>query len=126
MGLLGGLRESQHTFALKVKGGRTLRGFLPDTVSAYRHLLNERVVVEGRASFRPEGGILLIHAVSLREATEADTVWETLPRPAPRTVEEIAPRRPLPGGKSGFAHLLGKWSGTETDEEIADALEELG
>ncbi len=124
-GVLDQMTHSRRSFLLRLDTG-TLRGILPsDNLNAYRHLLGERVVVEGEATFRPSGTVSVIVAQSIRPATPQDSIWEQAPRPRPRTLSELRPRTPLPPGASGFDRIFGKWPGDETDEEITVALEEM-
>ena len=57
----------------------------------------------------------------------------TFPDPLGRTPEQILidrerilaksrPPKPVPGGGSAIAYIMGKWPGDETDEEIEEAL----
>jgi hypothetical protein len=46
-------------------------------------------------------------------------------RQRPRSLADLKPRIPPPPGSNGFAEIIGKWPGDETDEVIQAALDEL-
>lgn len=50
-----------------------------------------------------------------------------LSRPAepPAWVGELKPRNPAYADKNGFADIIGKWPGDESDEVVAAALEKM-
>ena len=110
---------------MKLKGGRSVFIITPDAIDTYRHRHNEHIVAGGKASRRPYLRVVGSKETAIQSANEVDAFLNSPPTSPPRTVEEIMPRRPLPGNANGFAHLLGKWPGTETDEEIAALLEEM-
>jgi len=46
-------------------------------------------------------------------------------RKPPQSLDEIKPRVPSPPGTTWIESIRGQWPGDETDEEIANALEEM-
>lgn len=46
-------------------------------------------------------------------------------RKVAQSITDLKPRRPTPEGSTPLAEVVGKWPGTESDEEIRKALNEL-
>lgn len=81
--------------------------------------------MDGEATFRPSGAVSQLIASHIQLATPANDVWEQAPRPRPRSMEEIKPRKPSPPGLSLIDRVFGKWPGDETSEELLAALERI-
>jgi hypothetical protein len=125
-GWLDSLTASRRTFQLKLSSGRTLRGVLPPGDPAvFAPLFMQKVVVDGEAWFRPSGAVAQIIANHIRLATPKDDIWEQVPRPRPRSIEELKPRTPVPPGANVMDLIWGRWPGDESEEEVLKALEEL-
>lgn len=88
-------------------------------------LFGTRVVVSGRAVFRPSGTLLRLEARHIDVADERASVWEQMPRPLFEAAEPGTSYRVRQEPSSGLAAIMGKWPGDETDEEIAAILEHL-
>ena len=121
-GTLDALRFSRRSFSLEVRGGRKIRGFYSPSEIFIKQFFGEKIVVDAEAVFRPSGEVSSITALHIRRAEEGDAIWNTVPKAAPRTVEELQPRRVVPAGGSAFAQIFGAWPGNESDEEIEEAL----
>ena len=120
------LRNSKNSFVLQVKGGRKIRGFYPQSSSgSIASFYAKQVVIDGEAYFRPSGNILSFVASNIRLAGPGDEIWSTIPKAAPRDVEELSPRRAVAAGGSAYAQIFGKWPGDESDEEIEEMLANL-
>jgi hypothetical protein len=125
-GELDTLTGSKRAFCLKLSSGQTLRGILPPgEPDIYAPLFTRKVVVDGEAVFRPSGSVSRIIASHIQPATPSDTVWEQIPRPRPRSLEELRPRIPPPAGSNGMDQVFGQWPGDETEEELLAALKKM-
>lgn len=126
VGVLDMLRRSTQAFALRLDGGDELRGVLVDADMAdVRALLGCRVVVQGKAVFRPSGRVLRVDARAINEGTNEPTFWSKMPHANPAVGELKAYRQPQ-SSISGVNAFFGKWPGDESDEELLRGLEELG
>lgn len=126
-GWLDSLTASKRAFQLKMSNGRVLRGRLPPHDPAdYAPLFARKVVVDGEARFRPSGDVALIVASHIQLARPADDVWEQVPRPRPRTLEDVLPSEPFPPGSNPIDRIWGTWPGDESMEELLDALRKMG
>jgi hypothetical protein len=125
-GWLDQLTGSKRAFNLKLSSSQILRGLLPPgDPRTYASLFTQKVVVDGEARFRPSGAVSLIVASSIRPASPSDAAWEQVPRPRPRSLEELQPRTPAPVGTNRMERVFGHWPGDESPEELLAALEEM-
>ncbi|MFP4248150.1 MAG: hypothetical protein ACLFU7_00750 [Armatimonadota bacterium] len=124
-GRLDMVRASTSAFGVVLETGEEIAGVLVDgDVRRIGDLLTRPVMVEGTAVFRPSGNVLRLEATSVHETDEIERVWSELPRPRESRIErsELIQRQ---GPRSGIAAIVGSWPGDETDEEIAELLEEI-
>jgi len=86
--------------------------------------LDEQVIIEGLAEFRPSGSLLRVDADAIRNASAADASFSVLPLPEIRRnyQKEAATVRP---GQKPYASIFGQIPGNESDEEFAAAVAEL-
>lgn len=124
-GRLDMLRVSTETFAIQLDTGEEVRGvYAGGDFGRLRALLRERVLIDGRAVFRPSGRLLRVDAESIEIGEDAGEFFSRIPRPG---VAEAAPsryRKPQTGF-TGVNAIFGRWPGDETEEELVVALEEL-
>jgi len=126
VGILDQLTGSKRAFQLLMTNGQTVRGVLPQgNISSYASLFQKKVTVDGEASYRLSGKLALITASHIQIATEADKAFEHLPRPRPRSLNEVQPRLLPAYGTNGMGAVFGRFSTDETDEEIFAALQEM-
>lgn len=85
--------------------------------------LDQDVVIEGLAVFRPSGKLLRVDADAIASAGAGDSYFSTLPLPGVADYAAAARTRP---GVSPYKELLGMIPGEETDEEFLKAVEEIG
>lgn len=97
----------------------------PGGPDAFAPLFGERVVVDGEARFRPSGAVSTLLASLIQAATPADAGWERVPRPRPRSLEDLKPRTAAPPGTNRMERVFGHWPGDETEEELLAALEKM-
>ena len=126
-GKLDTLTNSRRVFILKPQSGGTIRGFYPQSFSgSIASLYGRTVIVDGEATYRPSGAISSIIASSLRVAGDDDAIWSSAPKAPPRSIDDLAPRRPVAAGGSPYAQIFGAWPGEESDEEVEKMLANLG
>jgi hypothetical protein len=123
-GWLDQIRHSDRMFTLKLESGPILRGVAegiePDQLA---RLFGKKAIVSGTAVFRPSGRVLRLEADRIEAAGADFSSWSSVPRPL---WGGAAPSLRHPQGpRTGVNAIIGQWPGTETDEEIAQALEEL-
>jgi hypothetical protein len=124
-GRLDSLKRSRRSFSL-ISQGRTIRGFFPSEDNhKYQVLWGKNVVIDGEAVFKPSGDLSFIAASHIQAAKEGDKIWENIPRPSPRSIDEISPRNFVYAGSSGAARIFGQWPGDESDEDVIAALEAI-
>jgi hypothetical protein len=88
-------------------------------------LFGKRVLIFGKAHFRPSGNLLRVDATHFRAATENDSFFAKIPLPiGGRTVKPLAAHREKM--TRGLNAALGQWPGDESDDEIQAARKELG
>ena len=87
--------------------------------------LNQRVLIEGIAHYRPSGSLLRIDAEAIDHAGPGDAFFSTLPPPELRRdyILEASRGRPL---QTPYESIFGILPGDESEDEFAAAVEELG
>ncbi len=124
-GRLDMIRVSTKSFELALQKGDRVRGVFgagaPEELSA---LLDQNVLIEGNAVYRPSGRVLRIDAECVEICATGQKIWEELPSPLGKKLEHSKLRiRQSP--KSGVAAFFGTWPGNETDDELLEALERI-
>jgi hypothetical protein len=125
VGKLDMIRDSTQTFALIMDDGQEVRCMMAEEeVATLTPLFKRRVAVSGRAVFRASGRLLRLEADSVREAAPSDQIFAKIPKP---NASRFDVRRVLKeqSQKHGVAAIIGKWPGDESDEQIAEWLEEM-
>lgn len=93
-------------------------------VVALRDHLNQDVVIEGSAIFRPSGGLLRVDASAIAAAAARDNFFRVIPSGVlMQDVRRAAHLRP--GEKSVYARIFGRIPAEETEEEFAAAIEAM-
>jgi hypothetical protein len=124
-GKLDMIRASTQSFALKLSDGEEVRGVLcGGDVASLTDLFGQDVLVFGRAVYRPSGKLLRIDAEGIQKSTGKDEFFATIPK-GRRPRFDLRDVLHEQKHKKGLAAIMGKWPGTETDEEIEQALREL-
>jgi len=125
VGKLDMLRASTRSFGVILDDGQEVRGVLTEgEIGAISSLMNQRVVVLGRAVFRPSGGLLRVDAGAVAATEDDGAFFSAIPKPVRMNFslrDEVRDRQ----HKFGVAAIIGKWPGDESDEQIAEALKEL-
>jgi hypothetical protein len=119
------LRASTQSFAVLLDDGQEIRGVLREgDVEQISPLLNRRVLVLGKAIYRPSGRLLRVDAEEVIEASGQEAFFSAIPKPVRKQFDLQDNVREQPC-KMGIAAVIGKWPGEESDEEIEQALKEL-
>ncbi len=125
VGNLDVIRASTRTFALKLDNGEEIRGLLATgDVEKLASLFRRRVMVLGKAVFRPSGRLLRIDADEVVPAAVNDRLFSVPPKPQHRALD-VRNAAGQHRRKKGLSAVFGRWPGNETDEEIEQALREL-
>lgn len=125
VGTLDMIRSSTNTFAIKLKDGEEVRGVLIDgKISGVMDLLEQDVLILGKAIYRPSGKLLRIDADEVLRAGDQDQFFASVPKPKPSRFDlrDIVREQQH---KNGVAAIYGKWPGNESDGEINAALREI-
>lgn len=121
-GLLDMIWQSRQGFRLRLDDETEVGGFLIEgDISDLKQLFNRRVVVHGRAVYRPSGRLLRLDAELIEAGPDEPAFWSRIPPPKGRKLDLqpiLKPQTP----KSGVAALFGQWPGDETEAEILEAL----
>jgi len=125
-GMLDMIRVSDRVFELVLKDGQRARAvWVRHEVVELAKYLNSDVTIEGKAVFRPSGGLLRMEAEAIAKAGEKDRHFSVMPRPAQPMGRRAGVSVELKRGESPFAAIYGKWPGEESDAEVRAALEEI-
>jgi hypothetical protein len=85
--------------------------------------LGAKVVVSGMAHYRPSGRLLLVDVEAIDLTRAEDRIFGRMPAARKqRLVLDAA----VAGDAAGVAAFFGTWPGEESDEELLDALKDLG
>jgi hypothetical protein len=123
-GQLDMMRVSDQSFELVLKDRNRVRAvWTGDRFTDMKDQLNQPVLVEGNAVFRPSGSFLRIDAEAVAPSTSADAFFSRLPTPIQKPTNQskyVKHQTPT----TGVGAILGKWPGDETEEELLAALRE--
>ncbi|KYF85462.1 hypothetical protein BE20_14010 [Sorangium cellulosum] len=125
-GLLDMIRASTQSFSIKLDEGEEIRGVLTaGSAEAAGVLLNRRVLVHGRAVYRPSGSILRLDADRIDDGEGAPGFWSKVPKPLfGGRIDQRALYIPQTA-TTGINAIFGRWPGDETDEQFDQAIKEL-
>lgn len=125
VGKLDMIRDSTQTFALLLDSGEEVHGTLVQgELADVTPLFKRRVMVQGKAIYRPSGRVLRIDAELLRDGHDEPGLWSKVPGPLEKPVRATDHRRPQ-GPTTGVNAFWGRWPGDETDEELLRAMDEM-
>ena len=124
-GRLDMIRISDRAFDLLLQDGRKIRAvWAQPEIVGLRDFLGSSVVIEGLAIYRPSGAVLRIDASAIAAARTEDSLFSTIPQPGSGKLDVKLLSRPQ-NQKSGVNAIWGTWPGTETEQELLDALREV-
>jgi hypothetical protein len=125
-GKLDMIRHSTRTFGLLTDQNIEVRGVLDsqDMTESLKAFLGKRVLVLGKAIYRPSGSLLRIDASAVQLGEGQPSLFSKIPiarsaRPA------LMRSKVSDNAKKGVAAFLGTWPGDESDEELAAMVMEL-
>jgi len=125
-GHLDMIRHSTRSFELLLEERRPVRGVLEDAaeMDTLKALLGFKVLVVGKAVYRPSGSLLRIDAQAVASGQGESKLFEKVPGPVEKRPAAV---RYKPGEqvRRGVPGFFGKWPGEETDEELLSMLKEL-
>jgi len=125
-GKLDMIRASDGAFSLELKSGELVHGILAEEQrEELRRTWGDFVKVEGMAIYRPSGSLLRIEAEAIARASERDEFFSAIHMPIRERLDMRTLRQPQTP-RSGMARVFGCWPGDETEEELLDALEQVG
>ncbi len=126
VGTLDMVRASTNSFGLRLDDGQNVRGVLVEgTIVEPAQWLDQRVLVLGQAVYRASGTLLRLDASEVLSGEGQPTFWSRIPASQPqrfdlrRAIREQA-------HKPGAAAIFGQWPGDETDDQIEQALRNIG
>lgn len=120
VGQLDMIRHSTKSFELHLDDGTNVRGVLDNgEIESLTDLFTKRVIVTGRAEYRPSGKLLRVDAESVEDGTGAPSIWSVVPEPISKSSFVQSLRQPQTD-KKGIKSFFGILPGDETDEEILE------
>lgn len=121
-GKLDMIRDSDRVFNLILDAGERLRAvWTGGDTAELADYFKKSIVISGTAVFRPSGTLLRVDAEAIAMAGAKDSFFSTMPKPAIRKPAVLRDRK-----KSGLAEVFGKWPGNESEEELLQALKDMG
>ena len=126
VGTLDMIRRSTRSFGLKLDDGAEIRGVFEsaEPVATLGELFGQRVLVHGRAVYRPSGRPLRIDATAVEPGEGQPALFSKVP--PPMTKKPVLVRESPSGkGKRGVAAFFGTWPGDETAADFERMLREI-
>jgi hypothetical protein len=123
LGELDMIRYSTSAFGLRVKDAEAPCVLVSGNIDDLARLGRREVLVQGRAVFRPSGGLLRIEVDHFEEGNGQPELWRQLPMARSGKLDSAKYRVPQ-GPRSGINAIFGTWPGDETEEEFIAAISE--
>lgn len=123
LGQLDMIRYSTSAFGLRVKDLEAPCVLVSGNIGDLARLAQREVLVQGRAVFRPSGGLLRIEVDHFEEGKGQPEMWRQLPAPRAGRLDSAKLRVPQ-GPRSGINAIFGTWPGDESEEEFVAAISE--
>ena len=92
-------------------------------IEVLSRFLNKKVVIVGKAIYRPSGSVLRVDAQHVEEDSGESTLFSRVPAPIAR--KPAAGRLRIESAKAGVGAFCGTWPGDETDEQRLASLKEI-
>jgi hypothetical protein len=126
VGQLDMIRKSTRSFGLQLDDGSELHGVMEssDDVERLKELFGRRVLVLGKAVYRPSGSLLRIDAHCVEVGEGQPAIFSKTPPARRRRIQQPARKLSSEGWRS-FAQYFGSWPGDETNEQWEEMLLEL-
>ena len=124
-GRLDSLGVSRRVLGLVLEDDTTATAiWAMDGIVNLANFIDQQVVIEGLAEFRPSGSLLRVDADAIRLATSGDSVFSVLPFPERQQNYQQAATAIRPGHKP-YAEIYGLIPADESDEEFAASVETM-
>jgi len=125
-GTLDMIRISTRTFGLRLDDGSHVHCIAEsiDLMDILIKHLGRKVLVLGKAVYRPSGRSLRIDATVVEAGEAQPTVFAKIPPPITRRPVFVR-ETPSSAGKRGVPAFFGIWPGNETDAELQAMLQEV-
>ena len=124
-GQLDMIRRSTRSFGLQLDDGTEVNGVLEnaDEMDQMREFFGKRVLVLGKAVYRPSGSLLRIDAHAIEHGQGQPGIFSRIPPPRSRNI----PSARKVAGQEGdsLSAYFGSWPGDETDEQWNEMMLEL-
>jgi hypothetical protein len=125
-GKLDMIRYSTRSFGLLTDEGIEIRGVLDsqEQTDSLKSFLGQRILVLGKAVFRPSGSLLRIDASGIEPGEGQPALFSKIP--VARSVRpQLVRNKSVETHKRGVAAFFGAWPGEETDEDFDAMVREL-
>lgn len=118
LGNLDMIRKSTRSFLLQLDDDCEVGGVLESTerIEELRDHFGKRVLVLGRAIYRPSGSLLRIDAHAVEPGEGHPSIFSRVPPPLERR-QLLARKASASGGWQALSTCFGEWPGAETNEE---------
>jgi hypothetical protein len=125
-GVLDMIRHSTRSFGLLLEDGAEVRGVLEaqEQMGDLTRFLGAKLLVLGRAVYRPSGKLLRIDAHSFHSGDGQPQLFGKVPPPRERR-PLIIRTKPSDQSRKGVGAFFGIWPGEESDEDFARMLKEV-
>jgi len=127
VGQLDMIRKSTRSFGVQLDDGSEIHGVLEDNdgLETMREFFGRRVLVLGKAVYRPSGSLLRIDTHAVEDGQTLPSIFSRVPPPRRRPMVQRSRRISAGRGWAPLAKYFGAWPGDETDERWAEMLVEL-
>ncbi len=125
-GILDMIRHSTRSFGLKLEDSIEVRGVVKtrEQIEELKQFLGKKLLVLGRAVYRPSGKLLRIEAEGFESGEGQPLLFAKVP-----SAREVRPTpvqmKPDLHQQQGVPAFFGTWPGEETDEDFERMLAEL-
>ena len=125
-GILDMIRHSTRTFGLRLDNGNEVHGVVEsyDLMASLAQHFSKRVLVLGKAVYRPSGSLLRIDATAVEAGERQPRVFARIPPPRSLRPEPVR-AKPIEPRERGVAAFFGTWPGDETDADLEAMLREV-
>ena len=125
-GVLDMIRHSTRSFGLKLEDGSEVRGVLEtqEQTEDLKQYLGRKLLVLGRAVYRPSGRLLRIDAEGFESGEGQPLLFAKVPAPR-ESRPPVLRAKPVLHQRQGVGAFFGTWPGQETDEDLERMVVEL-
>jgi hypothetical protein len=125
-GVLDMIRHSTRSFGLKLDDGTEVRGVLGthEQTEDLKQFLGKKLLVLGRAVYRPSGKLLRIDAEGFESGEGQPLLFAKIPSPR-QARPALVRTKPLAHQQQGVPAFFGIWPGEETDQDLERMVREL-